>query len=425
MRYATTETKPMPEQLVQIATQFWNTIGQMAPFLLFGFLAAGALSVLVSADWIERNLGGGRLAPVIKASAFGVPLPLCSCSVIPVAASLRKHGASKGATTAFLISTPQTGVDSILATFSLLGWITAVFRPVAALISGVLGGALVSLTGDNGGPKSLDLAPCTDACCTSQGGGKIAAALHYGLVALPRDIGKSLLVGLVLGALITVYIGGNDYFSQAVPPGPLQILLLMLVGVPLYICATASIPIAAGLIMAGVSPGAALAMLITGPATNAATIVTIWKVLGRRTCLIYLGTMMVSAFVGGLLLDKVVTINQVQMAMHDDWMPVWFRHVSAVGLIGLLGFGAFRRPGDQTDHSHDHPGDLKLNVEGMTCEHCESSVKNTLLACSSVSEVSIDLKAGTASVSGDDLKPDELIEAVEKAGFSASTFDPH
>ncbi len=410
----------MPEQLTELAWQFWSTIGQMAPFLLFGFLAAGALSVLVSATWIEKNLGRGRLAPVIKASAFGVPLPLGSCWFIRVAAALPKPGASKGATTAFLISTPQTGVDSILATFSLLGWITAVFRPLAALISGVLGGALVSLTGSNGGPTISDTTPCAEACCTSSGGGKLAAALRYGLIALPRDIGKSLLFGLVLGALITVYIGGNDYFSQTVPPGPVQILLLMLVGIPLYICATASIPIAAG-----VSPGAALAMLITGPATNAATIVTIWKVLGRRTCLIYLGTMMVSAFVGGMLLDSVVTINQVQMAMHDDWMPIWFRHASAVGLIGLLGFGAFGRTASHADHAGDHQGKLKLNVGGMTCGHCESSVRKALEACGSVSEVSIDLKAATAYVSGDDLQINELVAAVEKAGFSASADESH
>jgi len=333
----------MPEQIVEIASEFWSTIGQMAPFLLFGFLAAGALSVIVSPDWIERQLGGGRLAPVIKASAFGVPLPLCSCSVIPVATSLRRHGASKGATTAFLISTPQTGVDSILATFSLLGWILAVFRPVAALISGVLGGTLVSLTGDSGGPDAPDAEPCTDPCCSAKGGGKLKAALQYGFVTLPKDIGGSLLIGLVIGALITVYVGGGDYFSRTVPPGPPQILLLMLVGVPLYICATASIPIAAGLILAGVSPGAALAMLVTGPATNALTIATVWKVLGRRTCLIYLLTMMVSAFVGGLLLDSMVTIDQVKMAIHDEWMPSWFRHASAIGLIGLLAFGAAPR----------------------------------------------------------------------------------
>ena len=415
----------MTDQLINIATQFWATIGQMAPFLLFGFLAAGALSVLVSADWIREHLGHGRLTPVIKAAAFGVPLPLCSCSVIPVAVSIRKHGASKGATTAFLISTPQTGVDSIFATFSLLGWTFAIFRPIAALISGILGGAIVAITGDSNHTQPEAQTPtCVETCCTARGGGKITAALQYGLIDLPRDIGKALLIGLIAGALITVYIGENDYFSQAVPPGMLQILVLMLVGIPLYICATASIPIAASLILAGVSPGAAFAMLMTGPATNAATIVTIWKVLGRRTCLIYLATMMVSAFVGGMLLDQLISIGQVEIAMHHDWMPAWFRHASAIGLIGLLGLGMLRRPGPEHDHEHDESGSMQLDIAGMTCDHCKSSVTKALLACSNVSKVSVDLKTGRAHVSGDDPQSDELIAAAEQAGFSASLVDP-
>ena len=415
----------MPEQLTEIATQFWGTIGDMAPFLLFGFLAAGALSVIVSADWIQRNLGRGRIAPVIKAAAFGVPLPLCSCSVIPVATSLRRHGASKGATTAFLISTPQTGVDSIFATFSLLGWVFAIFRPIAALISGVLGGGIVAATGNSDQPGGgEEQGECTDACCTARGGGKIVAALQYGLLTLPRDIGKALLIGLAAGALITVYVGGNDYFSQAVPPGPMQILVLMLVGIPLYICATASIPIAASLILAGVSPGAAFAMLMTGPATNAATIVTIWKVLGPRTCLIYLGTMMVSAFVGGMLLDQLVSIGQVRMAMHHDWLSAWARHASAIALIGVLGVGAFWRPDRKADQPPpEAQGGLRLEVTGMTCSHCASSVRGALLGCTGVSEVSIDLKVGTAYVSGDNLQIDELIGAIEKAGYTASADD--
>ena len=416
----------MPEQLIEIAIQFWSTIGEMAPFLLFGFLAAGALSVVVSADWIQRHLGRGRIAPVVKASAFGVPLPLCSCSVIPVATSLRRHGASKGATTAFLISTPQTGVDSIFATFSLLGWVFAIFRPIAALISGVLGGGIVAVTGNSEQPGGGgELPECTDACCTARGGGKIVAALQYGLLALPRDIGKALLIGLAAGALITVYIGDNNYFSQAVPPGPMQILLLMLVGVPLYICATASIPIAAGLILAGVSPGAAFAMLMTGPATNAATIVTIWKVLGPRTCLIYLGTMMVSAFVGGMLLDQLISIGEVQqMVMHHSSLP-WWKHASAVVLIGILGVGTFWRPDRNADQGppRDAQGGMQLKVTGMTCSHCTSSVRAALLDCTGVSEVSIDLKASAAYISGDNLQPDELIAAIEKAGYTASRAD--
>jgi len=410
----------MFEHLTKIAAEFWSTVGEMAPFLLLGFFMAGVLSVALSADWIERNLGRGRISSVIKASAFGVPLPLCSCGVIPVGASLRRHGADKGAVTAFLISTPQTGVDSILATFSLLGWVFAVFRPIAALVSGVLGGSVVSAFESDGASDAREKKDqCTDSCCTAQGVGKIAAAMKYGLVTLPRDIGKALLIGLIAGALISMYIS-KDYFSQTIPPGAVQILVLMLVGIPLYICATASIPIAAGLIVAGVSPGAAFAMLMTGPATNAATIVTIWKVLGRRTCLIYLGTMMVSAFVGGMLLDQLVTIGEVRMAMHHGWLPTWAKHASAVVLLGMLGVGALWRPADESHGEQHDKHVLHLEITGMTCSHCAASVKGALLECDGVSDVSVDLDAGAAYISGSDLDVSELTAAVEQLGYGAS-----
>jgi uncharacterized membrane protein YraQ (UPF0718 family) len=156
-------------------------------------------------------------------------------------------------------------------------------------------------------------------------------------------------LGLAIAAVISVLVPG-DYFSRLVPPGPGQILLLMLIGVPIYICATASIPIAAGLILTGVSPGAAFALLMTGPATNAATLATIWKIMGRRTCLIYLGTMLVAAFFGGLLLDSMITIDQVKSAMQTGWMPMWFKSASAVALLLLLGWGAIRRSSPAGHH---------------------------------------------------------------------------
>ena len=342
----------MPKWLIDIPVDFWTVLGEMAPYLLFGFFVAGLLSVLISPEFVERHLGGRGIWPVIKASAFGVPLPLCSCGVIPVATSIRRHGASKGATTAFLISTPQTGADSILATFSLLGVVFAIYRPIAALISGVIGGAIVSATGkDNPVGQTVK---CNHACCTERSKRSVARrAIGYGFITLPRDIGRTLLVGLAVAALISAIVQ-KDYFSSIVPPGPIQILVLMLVGIPVYICATASIPIAAGLILAGVSPGAAFALLMTGPATNAATLGTIWKVMGRRTCLIYLGTMMVAAFVGGLLLDTIVSIQDVQAAMHHEWMPGWVKAVSAVVLLGTLGFGALRGSGHRRKKDSDH-----------------------------------------------------------------------
>ena len=335
----------MPQWLTDIPVNFWSVLGEMAPYLLLGFFVAGVLSVVMSPEFVERHLGGRGIWPVIKASAFGVPLPLCSCGVIPVAASIRRHGASRGATTAFLISTPQTGADSILATLSLLGPVYAIYRPIVALVSGVLGGVLVSATDEGDGQGGHEApAPCSAACCSgSDEHGKAWRAIVYGFVTLPRDIARTLLIGLALAALISATVRPGA-FADLVPPGPLQILVLMLAGIPIYICATASIPIAVGLIQAGVSPGAVFALLMTGPATNAAAVATVWKVLGRRTCLIYLGTMMVAAFVGGLVLDQIVTPREVGEAMHHGWLGGWVKTVAAVALLVILAAGWLYRP---------------------------------------------------------------------------------
>ena len=173
----------MTEFIATTAVEFWAVLSAMAPYLLLGFLVAGLLSVLISPETVERHLGGGGLWSVIKASAFGVPLPLCSCGVIPVTASLRKHGASRGAATAFLISTPQTGVDSIMVTYSLLGPIFALFRPLAALITGVVGGTIVTASAGNGNGEADAPPECTDSCCADDAPRNwLVRALDYGFV---------------------------------------------------------------------------------------------------------------------------------------------------------------------------------------------------------------------------------------------------
>ena len=423
----------MPEWLVNIPADFWAVLGEMAPYLLFGFFVAGVLSVVISPQFVERHLGGRGLWPVIKASAFGVPLPLCSCGVIPVAASIRRHGAGRGATTAFLISTPQTGADSILVTLSLLGPVYAIYRPVAALVSGILGGAVVSAADRSNGSGQGDVPPqCNAACCSESGraGGKVRRALAYGFGTLPRDIGKTLLIGLAAAALISATVKPGA-LAHIVPPGPLQILVLMLAGIPIYICATASIPIAVGLIQGGVSPGAVFALLMTGPATNAAAVATVWKVLGRRTCLIYLAAMMVAAFAGGLILDQIVTAQEVGQAMHHGWMPQWAKTVSAAALLAMLIAGAFYRP--HAGHAHEHSEDSAesqesqeskvhtITVKGMTCTHCVHSVRRALLSCEGVTEASVDLASGRAEVLGDNVDVAALRAAVESLGFEAGT----
>jgi len=327
----------------QILVDFWATIAEMSPYLLFGFFVAGVLSVLISQHVVERHLGGRGMLPLLKASVFGIPLPLCSCGVIPVAVSLHKHGASKGATIAFLLSTPQTGVDSIFVTYSLLGPVFAIFRPLAALVTGLFGGCLVDVFGKHG-ERAEAPAPCSDECCNEKGvKGRLRNGAKYAFVTLPRDIGKAMLVGLLIAALISVVVP-DGFFAEKLGRGIGAKLLMMVLGIPLYICATASVPVAAALMVKGLTPGAALVLLMTGPATNAAGLVTIWRALGRRTALPYLLAVAGCALGAGMLLDFLAfDVNlPVVSAHHHEVLPAVVKHISAVVLLLLLGYGIVR-----------------------------------------------------------------------------------
>jgi uncharacterized membrane protein YraQ (UPF0718 family)/copper chaperone CopZ len=407
--------------LIDVPAAFWAVLSEMSPYLLFGFLAAGVLSVLISARFVSRHLGGRGVMSVLKASAFGVPLPLCSCSVIPVATSLRRHGAGKGATTAFLISAPQTGADSILVTFSLLGGVFAVFRPIAALLSGLIGGELVELVDRD--PLAAPAAAADDPRDPRGLGSRIVRALHYGFVMLPEDIGKALLVGLVVAALISAVLPPAFFTTAlggAMGGSVVTMLIMMLLGVPVYVCATASVPIAAALVAKGVSPGAALAFLMTGPVTNAATIATVWKIMGPRTGLAYLVTIMGTALAAGLTLDAIYRMPAVPrppvagMAM----IPHWIGATAAVALLALLVVGVVRPLlRRRAEPAAGAAAGLTLRIGGMTCAHCVRRITDALGACRGVESVNVDLAAGRAVVSGGGLKADELVKVVRDLGY--------
>jgi len=429
----------MIDKLAEIAWESWLVLGQMGPYLLFGFLMAGLLSVCISPQWVERHLGHRGFGPVLKASLFGVPLPLCSCSVIPVSASIHRHGASRAATSAFLLSTPQTGVDSIAVTYALLGWVFAVFRPVVALLTGLFGGYLVQLfdrkdgTADSDQPKA---AACTEACCERAGTRNLVVrALLYGLVTLPRDIGVALLVGVLIAGAMAVLVP-EGRLAAYIGGGIGSILLMMAAGVPVYVCATASVPIAAGAMHMGASPGAALAFLIAGPATNAATFTTIWKLLGRRTAALYLITVAASAIAAGLLLDWMITTVQAkvpQLGSHVHEAPgvEWMTHAAAVTLLAVVAYsyaaGWWQRakshsaPQEAADAETPPPAErVELSVRGMTCGHCAETVRRALAECGGVRSAEVDLAGGRAVVTGDRFDTQQLLAAVGSLGYVAS-----
>ena len=320
----------------------------MAPYLLFGFLASGILSSAVSTETVKKHLGKKGFWSVFKAALFGVPLPLCSCSVIPVTVSLKKSGASNGAATAFLTSTPQTGVDSIFVTFSLLGPVFAIFRPVIALITGIITGLLVNFTdkektSPHNDPEKVKCEQCCGSAKTTKPPNKFLQVLRYGFITIPGDVSKPLLLGIFIAGIISALVP-NDFFASNLGSGFLPMLIMMAIGIPMYVCSTASVPIAAALILKGISPGAAFVFLITGAATNAAGIMAIWKVLGKRVAIIYLTTVAASALISGYLLNfifKFVTQHDGYAIKGAGMMPDSVKVTSAILLIIILGYSIF------------------------------------------------------------------------------------
>ncbi len=325
--------------LIAAAVDSWAVFCRMAPYLLFGFAMAGVLAVVFSRESVERHLGSRGFWSIFKASLLGVPIPLCSCSVIPVATSLRKSGASKGAVTSFFLSAPQTGVDSIFATWSLLGTAFAVMRPLVAFVSGILGGLAVDLT-SRGKRKEVqegeDNRGCCCSCsCSSHSSGQevrspLARIIEHGFFEIPSEIGRPLVVGVLISGVITALVP-DDFFGRFLHSQLFSMLAMLGLGIPIYVCATASIPLAAAFMAKGLSAGAALVFLMSGPATNAATVTTLWHLLGPKSAICYLMSVAVTALASGYLFD-------LFFARHPELAEVTLRSgsISAVETVSAL-----------------------------------------------------------------------------------------
>jgi uncharacterized membrane protein YraQ (UPF0718 family) len=294
----------------------------MAPYILFGLIFAGFLHELVPDSLVKNHLGDNSILSVVKATLFGIPLPVCSCGVIPLAAGMKKSGASNGATLSFLISTPITGVDSILATYGMFGWIFTLYRVVTSMIISIVAGIL-----SNFYTQEVELEPVTElkSCCSGDSCNSyvqeqrfsLLRVFKYAFETLLKDIASPLLLGLILGALITTFIPEN--LSQILLEYTwFSYLIAIIIAVPMYVCATASLPIAAGLILAGVSPGAAFVFLSAGPATNTVTMGVVKKMLGSTTLYIYLGSIVVGSMLFGFGLDYLLADVSAKELVHMD-----------------------------------------------------------------------------------------------------------
>jgi hypothetical protein len=300
----------MPAPLAFVAgavVESARLFAEAAPFLLGGLLLSGLLAGALPRDRVERLLGGPGAGPVVRAALLGIPLPLCSCGVVPAAISLRRHGASRGATVSFLVSTPETGVDSIAISYALLGPLIAIARPAVAFASAVVAGLAVGAGEVPGAARAgADEAPDADVTATFAVPTGVAARARRGAVHAVDEILGEIGPWLLAGVLAAGFLGHAlpDDFFASVPGGDLASMLVMLiVAIPLYICASASTPVAASLIEKGLSPGAALVLLLVGPATNAATIAVVVRELGRRAAAVYLAALAGVSIVAGLALN--------------------------------------------------------------------------------------------------------------------------
>ncbi len=334
------------ETLIEILHGTWAMLAEAGIYIIFGFLAAGLVHVLVSREWLSRHLGGAGWGAVLKAAVFGMPLPLCSCSVLPAAYALRRKGAGRGATVSFLISTPETSIDSIVVTYALMGPIMTVVRPLAALVTAASAGLLETLRGEGPAPP-VEEAAChlchSDTCEHAAGEGRWARFWRFVVYEMADDVGPALTLGLVLAGLVTALVP-DDFFVAYLGNRWASMAAMLAVGLPLYVCATASTPLAAALVLKGLHPGAALVLLLVGPATNLATVLTVGRMLGKASAVLYVGTIVVVALVCGVALDAAVGAMAVEVAPDEPHglLPAWVMTAGGVVVAAYLVYAAGR-----------------------------------------------------------------------------------
>ena len=417
-----------------------DLINEMSPFLLLGFLIAGLMHAFIPNRLYTKYLSGKSFRSVVNAALLGIPLPLCSCGVIPTAMSLRREGASKGAVSSFMIATPQTGVDSIFATYSLMGLPFAVVRPVAALVTALLGGTFVNLF-DKETEQKEDLANASSDYSEQQHLTflqRMAEALRFGFVEMMEDIGKWLVVGLLIAGLIAVFVP-NEFFAVFKDNTFLSMLLVLCISIPMYVCATGSIPIAVVLMLKGLTPGSALVLLMAGPACNAASMLVIGKVLGRKTLVFYLMSIVLGAILFGVGIDCLLprewftsSLVGSQTCCHEA--TSWWQWASTV-LLALLLLNVLRmklchQHTCSCDHHHHHACSCEHQqaevrgqfaeyiVSGMSCNHCRTTVEKNVRSIPGVTNVSVDLQTGRMIVEGENISDEKLRETVESIGFT-------
>ncbi len=409
-----------------VATFLGNAVqvaAELAPWLLLGAGIAGILHIFLPPDFVRRHLGQGSFSNVLKAALFGVPMPLCSCGVIPAAIGLKKDGASDGAAVAFLISTPQTGVDSITVSVVFLGLPFALFKVMTAFITGLIGGMLSNLSPaagrDMGAPAQPT--PVTRRRCRTLSG-CFRSWYEFTVNDLLYSIWKWIIVGILVSAAISTFVPQDMLAGKSWATGLAGMFLMLLISMPLYVCATASVPVAASLVVAGMPLGAALVFLMAGPATNMATLGAVYSEFGKRITFIYIGVIAGGSILFGWLFDWLfgTQFGVASVHVHESGtmgMTALLLLVVLFVIFAIRDLRALLSKGKETARGAGEEERLVLPVGGMTCEGCARNVKNALMPQRGVHSVQIDVASGKATVQGHNLHLGELQEAVREAGY--------
>ena len=347
------------ELLYQLAQNFLTLLNAFSIYIVIGLFIAGILKQIIPDDFVSSHLGKDSTGSVIKATLFGIPLPVCSCSVIPLAQALRKEGASKGSVQSFLISTPITGVDSILATFSLFGFVFTAFRLISSIVIAIVVGLIQNIfeKKENQNSKKQNMSfqsfstkkPETDSCCSTSSccissnkkGFSIKAVFTYAYGTLFKDMAKALLIGLVLGSLFITFMP-QEYSSLLFENKFLTYIVIMLLAIPLYTCATASLPIAAALMLQGMSAGAAFIFLTAGPATSAVTMSIVYKLLGKKSLIIYVSTISSLALIFGISFDMFFEELEILKVSLEDESSSLFEALASLAVLLLIFYHIFK-----------------------------------------------------------------------------------
>ena len=415
----------MLELFYTFILEMWALCLEMAPFLMLGMFVSGIISIFVDSRFILKHIGSNNFSSILKSTVMGIPIPLCSCGVIPVAATLREAGASKGSTVSFLVSTPQTGIDSIFLTYGMLGPIFAIFRPLAAFISGLFSGMVINHLDDDVHHhlKNSNNIPSERKSLLNEA----RSGIKYGFLTLPADIVVPLSQGLIIATLIGMFIPPDliaSYFSSS-----LYILyfLMLAVSLPLYVCATASIPIAVVLMSKGIPAGAVFVFLMAGPATNASSIAVIKNILGTRTLYQYLALISLTAIVFGAILDFFFTIilpgmeNISHVHGNDSPFSIFLTIIFLLILANSYRYSirGSNQENEEVDSSLDQlvENKISLKVGGMTCSHCKESVENAVKSCEGVQNVSVDLLTGMVEVGGSSFDDSAIQNKIKSIGF--------